>query len=578
MDRAVPRVGSEEIELYIRTYYSLLRSTTEIQIRTLEEAHANMDSSLHPNVRSPEPDMSALIYSSLRLPPCIAEVERVILGQSSEVFQRRGVGDVTSWQPVSAKARRRRSYFDREATLACYIASRSDIDDILPTLTAFQIEWNKLHRRMQGSQVRDFLRTPVEGAEGLSVLAHGTGIDTADLDRLRLVWGEAFWPTLRAIADGQKRFRVRLLAGSLADYQRATQEWWRGVEETLPSIGRRPVYFVSSNTHSLVNLYTGIALRHEARLIQSLDEPQHADLLAEWRDIQSREVPSSRENFLYYVWKKTQGTPEGERLEAERLAVEAECGIHRFRNEQSFDVEVQVIDLSRARAGWLDPRLCCPEMERLARSQALIVNIDYPLGMAAYHILSHIATRVGEIRGVYIMGKAATLNGVVGDVMLPSVVFDEDSQNSYLFENCFTAANVGEDMIYGTVLDNQKAVAVRGTFLQNLRYMDVFYREGYTDIEMEAGPYLSAVYEMFRPKRHPENEIVNLYGLPFELGILHYASDTPLGKARNLGGASLSYFGMEPTYAASLAILRRILASETGGGRAAHDPVGSRQS
>jgi len=119
-------------------------------------------------------------------------------------------------------------------------------------------------------------------------------------------------------------------------------------------------------------------------------------------------------------------------------------------------------------------------------------------------------------------------------------------------------------LIYGTVLDNQKAVTVRGTFLQNLSYMDVFYREGYTDIEMEAGPYLSAVYEMYRPKRHPNNEIVNLYGLPFDLGILHYASDKPLGKGRNLGVASLSYFGMEPTYAASLAILKRIFRHEIG--------------
>ena len=65
--------------------------------------------------------------------------------------------------------------------------------------------------------------------------------------------------------------------------------------------------------------------------------------------------------------------------------------------------------------------------------------------------------------------------------------------------------------------------------------MDVFYREGYTDIEMEAGPYLSAVYEMSRPKRHPVNEIVNLYGIPFDLGILHYASDTPLSKGKKPG-------------------------------------------
>jgi len=92
--------------------------------------------------------------------------------------------------------------------------------------------------------------------------------------------------------------------------------------------------------------------------------------------------------------------------------------------------------------------------------------------------------------------------------------------------------------------------------------MDVFYREGYTDIEMEAGPYLSAVYEMYRPKRHPVDEIVYLQHLPFDFGLLHYASDTPLSKGKNLGASSLSYFGMDPTYATSLAILRRILRLE----------------
>jgi hypothetical protein len=103
---------------------------------------------------------------------------------------------------------------------------------------------------------------------------------------------------------------------------------------------------------------------------------------------------------------------------------------------------------------------------------------------------------------------------------------------------------------------------VRGTFLQNADYMDIFYREGYTDIEMEAGPYLSAVYEMYRPQRHPTNEIINLYGVPFDLGIVHYASDTPMTKGGNLGAGSLSYFGMDSTYAASLAILRRIFQRE----------------
>ena len=52
------------------------------------------------------------------------------------------------------------------------------------------------------------------------------------------------------------------------------------------------------------------------------------------------------------------------------------------------------------------------------------------------------------------------------------------------------------------MLDNQKAVTVRGAFLQNQNYLGVFYREGYTVLEMEAGPYLSAIYEGVDPRRH----------------------------------------------------------------------------
>ncbi len=135
--------------------------------------------------------------------------------------------------------------------------------------------------------------------------------------------------------------------------------------------------------------------------------------------------------------------------------------------------------------------------------------------MSAYDILSEVSSYAGSIQGVYVMGKAATLNAVIGDVMISNVVHDEHSQNTYLFPNCFSAADVAPDLVYGTVLDNQKSITVQGTFLQNASYMDVFYREGYTVIEMEAGPYLSAIYEMHRPQRHPVNEIVNLYGSGF---------------------------------------------------------------
>jgi hypothetical protein len=40
---------------------------------------------------------------------------------------------------------------------------------------------------------------------------------------------------------------------------------------------------------------------------------------------------------------------------------------------------------------------------------------------------------------------------------------------------------------------------------------------------------------------------------------MHYVSDTPYTKGKNLGAGALSYFGMDSTYAVSLSILKRIL-------------------
>lgn len=561
MDRRVPSTGSEEIDLYIRTYYSLLRSTMEVRIRTLEEVHASMGSALHPQARSTELDLSAFVYSSLRLPSCVMAVERIVLGQGRDLFQS-GQYNIGAWEKVSARARRRMTYYNGSDTLAFFIGSRSDIDDIIPMLTAFQIEWNKMHELLRGEQVRAFLKNPEDSDDGMAALAQGIGIPAEKLWRLKGVWKDDFWDLLRTISLHRKSFKVRLLAGSYKEYRRATQSWWQRAEDRVPVIRDQPVYIISSNPHSLVNLLTGFALRHEEEITRFLDDPEQEPLRREWEDIQNEQVRSSRENFLYYALKKFSSTEEGKPALEQMQLDEMRIGLLRIQSEFSFDVEIQICALNQLDPARMDPRLSVDGIDSLSESDALLVNMDYPLGFSAYHILSYLSTRVGQIRGIYVMGKAATLNGVIGDVIVPSLVHDEHSRNTYLFNNAFTASDVAENLHYGTVLDNQKSVSVRGTFLQTPRYMDVFYKEGYTDIEMEAGPYLSAICEMARPNRYPENELVDLHQLPFDFGILHYASDTPLSKGLNLGAGSLSYYGMDPTYAASVAILQRIFALE----------------
>lgn len=553
-DRAV----RAPLDLFHRTYHSLLRSTGEIQVQALVEPFVACEPSLHLGAREQRPDLSALTYTALRLPACIDRVRLVLLAQSHEVFARQGYGGVKEWEPVSAPGRRRKMFFDGDETLAVLIASPSDVDDLVPMLVAFQIEWNKIHALLSDPRL-----PPAEELEG-EALARALGLELDAAARLRTIWGAAMPERLGRVARQRKRLAVRMLGGSLIDYERATLRWWIHIEESLPELGlrERPVYFVSSNTHSLINLLSGFALRNTDELLGFLGAAEHAGLLAEYEKIVAEHVPSSRENFFYYVQKKYQAEPASLGYFSRRAEAEAGLGIHRVPSRFYVDVDAQLIELARLDPASLDPRLRVPGVERLRESEALILNIDYPLGLAAYHILKLTARSVGSIRGVYVIGKAATLNGKIGDVLIPDVVYDEHTRNSYSFVPAFRAADVEPYLAHGSVLDNQKALTSRGPFLQNEAFLDALYRDFFTDLEMEAGPYLNAIYEQTTAERYPVGETISLLRPPFDLGFLHYASDTPYSKGMNLGSRNLSYFGMDPTYATSLAVARRIFQQE----------------
>jgi len=130
------------LDLFHRTYHSLLRSTGEIQIQALAEQYAAFEPSLHHDVHAPAPDLAALTYTSLRLPACIDTVRLVLLGQSHEVFARHGYGDVMNWQTVSAPGRRRKMFFDGDETLAVLIASpgttKSDVQKAAGAIVALE--------------------------------------------------------------------------------------------------------------------------------------------------------------------------------------------------------------------------------------------------------------------------------------------------------------------------------------------------------------------------------------------------------------------------------------------------------
>lgn len=560
-------IGRREVELYIRTYMTLLESSSPIALRSLEPAHLTAGASLHAGAEEPEPDMNAFLYSANRLPTGIVHVNHVILGQSRKNFADAGYDHVHDWEPVSSPGRRRRWYWDGGEYLAAYIASSSDLDDLIPSLVAYQIEWNKMSRLLRDVQpahqaVRqsqgDITDPEVERSIRKAML-----MAKKDWERLRSVWGPLFWDNMRLLAKDRKRMDVQMFGGTYLGYARSMRSWWRPVVDKVgvEPLRERPVYFISSNTHSFVNVLSGVATRRKDELMRYIDETKHDELYPElnwWREGKSR---SSLENLLYFAARPYFHGPDKAEERKQRMAEEEAIGITHIEPSSAVDVGIQIIDLSKVDASQFDPRLRPAD---IAGSDAIIVNINYPLGMAAYHILSQVAISVDYLQGVYVLGKAATLNGRIGDIMMSNVVYDEHSGNTYWFDNCFGSDDVAEYLRFGAALDNQKAVTVKGTYLQNQGYLDFFYRENYTVVEMEAGPYLSALFEDSMLERHPQDAAINLMHLQkqFDLGIIHYASDTPYTRAHTLGARGLSFYGMDSTYASTLAILQRIFQQE----------------
>jgi hypothetical protein len=555
MERQAPVAPADEIDLYVRTYTSLLRSTGDVDVRAFEEVHTFSASSLHEGAPTSDIDVSAFAYAAGRLPLDMPRTRRIVLGQSHELFEAAGFL-FREWTVVKARGRRRPMRWNGSDTLGVIIASASDIDDLVPIVTAYQIEWNKMHAR---------LRSLARG-EGRDAIAAALGLDRGGFAKLVEAFGEKHFDlAVQAVGAAPLDLKIRMLAASHSQYQRAAQRWWSGVEPVYlrGHAPRRPVYFVSSNTHAIANLVGGFALAKRDAVVKWIRATNPEDLAPELDAALASGDDARIAPILYYLLRTwIHGDPSAARM-AEVRAFEQQAGLSHVSLPGNVEVDAQLIEIAKIDPARVDPRLRVPDFEKLRASNAVIINIDYPLGMAAYYLLSRLGQGVGDLRGVYVMGKAATLNGRVGDVSLCATCYDEHSRNTFLFENAFRSEDVAPWLQRGSVFDNQAALTVRSAFLQNRRYMTAFYRDGYTVLEMEVGAFLGAVYELIYPHALPVDEIVHLSNkTPFDMGFLHYASDTPYSRRQSLLSKSLSYFGVDSTYACAIAIVRRIFEQE----------------
>ena len=121
---AAPQKLSDEVELYQRTYTTLLRSSGETRLRVLESSHMRDGLLAAPARRHDELDLGAFIYAIRRLP----DSDRAYARSSSwarrrALFTRAGLGPLEEWDAVEAPGaaaalvRRRRRVAGRAAGL-----------------------------------------------------------------------------------------------------------------------------------------------------------------------------------------------------------------------------------------------------------------------------------------------------------------------------------------------------------------------------------------------------------------------------------------------------------------------------
>lgn len=563
-ERRLDLDGGEAVRCYLEGYQRLGPEGCRLRLAELEPAHHRMDSSLHRLADSDQLCVPALLYASARLPACMPQVAQVALAAERSAFMAHGLGDVSGWQMVSAEKRRRLSYFDGRDQLATLVTSLSDLDDLIPSLCAYQIEWNKMHRRLARTPLGRALAAGRETAAAGQELRQALGLNRSDYQALAGLWGMSWNRKLAALAAGPKDLELVMLPLSNEGFAAAAMRWWRrvlGLFQELDLAGR-PVFLVTSNNHSLVNLVSGFAGRHAQRLAGHGHQSQGEEWARTYDRLTAEGAPAAR-NLLYLAQNGLLAAEPG--LAAENAAMEAESGVHRTEPVPPLLAEAQVIELGRLIPERLDPRLSLPDMSALAASRAVVLNTDYPLGFGAYHLLRAAGRHLPGWRGLFVLGKSAAMIGRLGDLMIPTQVRDVHSSRLFELPNCMNARRLVPYLHDAAVFDDQRSLTVHGTFLHSWDTVRRLHRADFTGIEMEAGPCLAALADNFMPHLAGRKGLVRLVLPPgFCLGIVHYTSDTPYNLRASLLSSPLGLTGLESTYSGSLAMLQYILERAVG--------------
>ncbi len=128
------------------------------------------------------------------------------------------------------------------AHLAALIASVSDIDDVIPCLVTYQIEWNKINTKLLNGELRERLlainpEQDIATQPMLKDIRRVLDLSAEDFDKLEQVWtGKQLIINLQLAAQQRMDIRIKVLGSGLSDYRRSVQAWWNRIDEACQAL------------------------------------------------------------------------------------------------------------------------------------------------------------------------------------------------------------------------------------------------------------------------------------------------------------------------------------------------------
>jgi len=496
-------------------------------------------------------ELNGLIYVVERLPFGIEECRYVNLTSDE--------GYSNSHFKVIVPPKRRRNCFriDKDQMDIEVTRGRSEIYDILTHLTFLFIESHKIADRILIDDEKDTIR---EWKKLEEVVLHNKKISNDERDIVMAyvasILGRTFKETqlvhaeLTESKNPDRFFQIIYWLGHLAIQEKVHNQkrtitfspvlrerighhiygeiWANNIKKVLANqeLLNRPIHIISANMHSVMNsIYGPVILPNLAddtnpiSLFELLSKDENEDLRHQIKEYAGK-------NGLVFI-KDTSGT----------------------------NINVQIIDTEKVDFSKTNYTL---ENSVENSEKPVIIVMDYAFGEQAYETMDELLKPYVcenenrhhlNVASVSIMGKAGILEGVKGDIMIPSCHVFEGTADNYPFKNQLKKKmfqNCGVDVFSGAM------VTVLGTSLQNKDILKFFHESTWkvTGLEMEGAHYQKAIQAASKIRGNISSKVKVRYA--------YYASDNPLKTGSTLASGGLGTTGVLPTYVITEKILEQI--------------------